>query len=72
MYIPVVEKKIQNAGHRSHESWSVDKGKPFHMEISVLLFAKRGSYELFEIVHNRRVPNFTLIRIARPKIVLIP
>ena len=29
-HIPVIEKRVLNAGHRLHESWPVDKGKPFH------------------------------------------
>ena len=41
-HIPVIEKRVLNAGHRLHESWPVDKGKPFHSCISVLSFGKRG------------------------------
>ena len=39
-------------GRRSHESRSVDKGKSFQMQISVLLFGKRGIMN-FEIVHRK-------------------
>ena len=44
--------KVKVTGRRSHESRPVDKGKSFQMQISVLLFGKRGLMN-FEIVHTK-------------------
>ena len=44
--------KVKVTGRRSHESRSVDKGKSFQMQISVLLFGKRGIMN-FEIVQTK-------------------